>query len=147
METLNIYLAGGMQKFGKKDFNESNYWRVHIEQELMKLDCGRQTRICNPNDYYSFYDNAPRYSTMREVMYFDLNKVRNSDLIIVNFNELKSLGTMAELAIAYEHRIPVIGLCSEENYPMLHPWQKEMCNRIFGDIDELIDYVIEYYVV
>ena len=147
METLNIYLAGGMQKFGKKDFNESNYWRVHIEQELMKLDCGRQTRICNPNDYYSFYDNSPRYSTMREVMEFDLNKVRNSDLIIVNFNDLKSLGTMAELAIAYEHRIPVIGLCSEENYPMLHPWQKEMCNRIFGDIDELIEYVIHYYVV
>ena len=147
METLNIYLAGGMQKFGKKDFNESNYWRVHIEQELMKLDCGRQTRICNPNDYYSFYDNSPRYSTMREVMEFDLNKVRNSNLIIVNFNDLKSLGTMAELAIAYEHRIPVIGLCSEENYPMLHPWQKEMSNRIFGDIDELIEYVIGYYVV
>ena len=145
METLNIYLAGGMQKFGKKDFNESNYWRVHIEQELMKLDCGRQTRICNPNDYYSFYDNSPRYSTMREVMEFDLNKVRNYDLIIVNFNDLKSLGTMAELAIAYEHRIPVIGLCSEENYPMLHPWQKEMCNRIFGDIDEMLDYVEDYY--
>lgn len=147
METLNIYLAGGMQKFGKKDFNESNYWRVHIKQELMKLDCGRQTRICNPNDYYSFYDNSPRYSTMREVMEFDLNKVRNSDLIIVNFNDLKSLGTMAELAIAYEHRIPVLGLCTEESYSMLHPWQKEMSNRIFGDIDELIDYVIEYYIV
>ena len=113
----------------------------------MKLDCGRQTRICNPNDYYSFYDNAPRYSTMREVMEFDLNKVRNSDLIIVNFNDLKSLGTMAELAIAYEHRIPVLGLCTEESYSMLHPWQKEMSNRIFGDIDELIEYVIEYYVV
>lgn len=147
METLNIYLAGGMQKFGKDNFDESNYWRVHIEQELMKLDCGKQTRVCNPNDYYSFYDNTPRYSTMREVMEFDLNKVRNSDLIIVNFNDLKSLGTMAELAIAYEHRIPVLGLCTEESYPMLHPWQKEMCNRIFGDIDELIDYVIEYYVV
>ena len=145
METLNIYLAGGMQKFGKKDFNESNYWRVHIEQELMKLDCGRQTRICNPNDYYSFYDNSPRYSTMREVMEFDLNKVRNSDLIIVNFNDLKSLGTMAELAIAYEHRIPVLGLCTEESYSMLHPWQKEMSNRIFGDIDEMLDYVEDYY--
>ena len=147
METLNIYLAGGMQKFGKKDFNESNYWRVHIEQELMKLDCGRQTRICNPNDYYSFYDNSPRYSTMREVMEFDLNKVRNSDLIIVNFNDLKSLGTMAELAIAYEHRIPVLGLCTEESYSMLHPWQKEMSNRIFGDIDEMLDYVEDYYLI
>lgn len=147
METLNIYLAGGMQRFGKDNFDESNYWRVHIKQELITLDCGRQTRICNPNDYYSFYDNSPRYSTMREVMEFDLNKVRNSDLIIVNFNDLKSLGTMAELAIAYEHRIPVLGLCTEESYSMLHPWQKEMSNRIFGDIDELIEYVIEYYVV
>lgn len=147
METLNIYLAGGMQRFGKDNFDESNYWRVHIKQELITLDHGKKVRVCNPNDYYSFEGNSPRYSTLREVMEFDLNKVRNSNLIIVNFNDLKSLGTMAELAIAYEHRIPVIGLCSEENYPMLHPWQKEMCNRIFGDIDELIDYVIEYYVV
>lgn len=147
METLNIYLAGFMQKFGKKDFDESNYWRVHIKQELITLDHGKKVRVCNPNDYYSFYDNSPRYSTMREVMEFDLNKVRNSDLIIVNFNDLKSLGTMAELAIAYEHRIPVLGLCTEESYSMLHPWQKEMSNRIFGDIDELIEYVIEYYVV
>ena len=147
METLNIYLAGGMQRFGKDNFDESNYWRVHIKQELITLDHGKKVRVCNPNDYYSFEDNSPRYSTLREVMEFDLNKVRNSNLIIVNFNDLKSLGTMAELAIAYEHSIPVIGLCSEENYPMLHPWQKEMCNRIFGDIDELIDYVIEYYVV
>lgn len=147
METLNIYLAGFMQKFEKKDFDESNYWRVHIKQELITLDHGKKVRVCNPNDYYSFYDNSPRYSTMREVMEFDLNKVRNSDLIIVNFNDLKSLGTMAELAIAYEHRIPVLGLCTEESYSMLHPWQKEMSNRIFGDIDELINYVIEYYVV
>lgn len=147
METLNIYLAGFMQKFGKKDFDESNYWRVHIKQELITLDHGKKVRVCNPNDYYSFYDNSPRYSTMREVMEFDLNKVRNSDLIIVNFNDLKSLDTMAELAIAYEHRIPVLGLCTEESYSMLHPWQKEMSNRIFGDIDELIEYVIEYYVV
>ena len=84
---------------------------------------------------------------MREVMEFDFNKVRNSDLIIVNFNDLKSLDTMTELTIAYEHRIPVLGLCTDENYSMLHPRQKEMSNRIFGDIDELINYVIEYYVV
>ena len=147
MDTLNIYLAGGMQNFGKENFSESNFWRVHIEQELTKLDYGVKTKICNPNNYYSFEDNIPRYSTLREVMEFDLNKVRNSKLIIVNFNDVKSLGTMAELAIAYEHRIPVIGLCAEESCSILHPWQKEMCNRIFTDIDDLIEYVIEYYVV
>ena len=147
METLNIYLAGGMQKFSKDNFDESNYWRVHIEQELMKLDCGKQTKVCNLNDYYSFYDNTPRYSTMREVMEFGFNKIRNSDLLIVNLNDFRLLDTMADLTLAYEHRIPVLGFCTEENYSMLHPLQKEMSNRIFGDIDELIEYVIEYYVV
>jgi len=52
-------------------------------------------------------------------MEFDLNKVRHSDLIICNFNDMFSLGTMAELAIAYERRIPVIGL--DINKQTLHP--------------------------
>lgn len=146
METLNIYLAGGMQKFGKDDFEECNYWRLHIKSELESCEFGKRASVCNLNDYYSFADSMPQYSTQREVMEFDLNKVINSDLLIVNFNDLKSLETMSEMAIAYEHRIPVIGLVSDEMYPSLHPRQKEMCNRIFGDVDELIDYVVDYYI-
>ena len=148
MRDFQIYLAGGMGKFGKDRFFESDNWRKYCKTTLENYETDRyKVHIINPNDYFSFADETPRYASQKEVMEFDLNKVRNSDLIIVNFNDLKSLGTMAELAIAYEHRIPVIGLCSEENYPMLHPWQKEMSNRIFSDIDELIKYVIEYYVV
>lgn len=146
MNVLNIYLAGGMQKFGKENFDECNYWRVHIKNQLESCDFGVRVKVCNPNDYYSFADDRPQYFTQREVMEFDLNKVRNSDLLIVNFNDLKSLGTMSEIAIAYEHRIPVIGLVSDEMYPSLHPWQEEMCNKIFVNIDELIDYVINYYI-
>lgn len=77
-------------------------------------------------------------------MEFDLYKVRNSNLIIVNFNSPASLGTMAELAIAYEKRIPVIGLC-EGDAGTLHPWQTEMCTRIFTDMYELTAYVNDYY--
>ena len=54
-----------------------------------------------------------------------------------------SLGSMSELAIAYDRRIPIIGL--DINKQELHPWQIEMCNRIFGDIDEMLDYVEDYY--
>ena len=148
MNEFNIYLAGGMQKFGKEDFDECNYWRLHIKKQLQLELCNlnKRTNVCNPNDYYSFADAEPQYSTHREIMEFDLNKVRNSDLLIANFNDPKSLGTMSEIAIAYEHRIPVIGLVSDELYPSLHPWQKEMCNKIFGNIDELIDYVVNYYI-
>lgn len=146
MDILNIYLAGGMQKFGEKNFDKSNSWRVYIEQQLLEIDYGTKLKICNPNNYYNFCDK-PQYDSQKEVMEFDLNKVRNSNLIIVNFNDIKSLGTMAELAIAYEHRIPVIGLCKKEDYSELHPWQKEMCNRIFFDIDKLNKYVIDYYII
>ncbi len=76
-------------------------------------------------------------------MEFDLNKVRHSDLIICNFNDIYSLGTMAELAIAYERRIPVIGLNVDEQ--TLHPWQIEFCTRIFNDMDEMLDYVKDFY--
>ena len=64
-------------------------------------------------------------------------------MIIVDFANPKSLGTMAEIAIAYEHRIPVIGL--NESGIELHPWQIEMCNKIFSDKNKLVNYVIDYY--
>ena len=76
-------------------------------------------------------------------MEFYLNKVRNSDLIIVNFNDMWSLGTMSEIAIAYERRIPVIGLDVDKQN--LHSWQIEMCTRIFDNIDEMLDYVEDFY--
>ena len=79
----------------------------------------------------------------REIMELDLHKLRNSNLVIVNFNDMYSLGSMSELAIAYDRRIPIIGL--DVNKQELHPWQIEMCNRIFDDMDEMLDYVEDYY--
>ena len=76
-------------------------------------------------------------------MELDLHKLRNSNLVIVNFNDMYSLGSMSELAIAYDRRIPIIGL--DVNKQELHPWQIEMCNRIFDDMDEMLDYVEDYY--
>lgn len=76
-------------------------------------------------------------------MEFDLNKVRNCNLFIINFNDMYSLGSMAELAIAYERKVPIIGL--NANMQTLHPWQIEMCNRIFCDIDEMLDYIEDFY--
>ena len=64
-------------------------------------------------------------------------------MVIVNFNDMYSLGSMSELAIAYDRRIPIIGF--DDNKQELHPWQIEMCNRIFDDMDEMLDYVEDYY--
>ena len=143
MRTIRIYLAGGMGKFGKDNFEESNKWRTYCKNTLENFEGNYQAEVINPNSYYNFVDNPRRYVSEKEIMDFDINKVRNSDLIISNFNAQKSLGTMAEIAIAYERRIPVIGL--NEDFDELHPWQIEMCTRIFNNIDEMLDYVEDFY--
>lgn len=144
MNDFNIYLAGGMGKFGKEHFDEGNDWRIDLRYALSNLGCNRNVRVINPNDYYNFL-NDNTYDSDLEVMDFDLNKVRNSNLIICNFNDIGSLGTMAEIAIAYEKRIPVIGLCEDCEIDNLHPWQKSICSKIFVDKEDLISYVSSYY--
>lgn len=143
MEVINIYLAGGMGKFGKENFDECNQWRTYCKAILETCDCDYKVKVTNPNDYFSFIENPPTYDTQREIMEFDLNKVRNADLIIVNFNDMYSLGTMSEIAIAYERKIPIVGINLKNQD--LHPWQIEMTNRIFINIDNMLDYVKDKY--
>lgn len=142
-EYLKIYLAGGMSKFGKEDFKSADQWRVYCKAALENSIKPIRVSVINPNDYFNFKEEPPRYSSEREVMEFDLNKIRNTDLLIINFNDKYSLGTMAELAIAYERKIPVIGL--NETGQKLHPWQYEMTNRVFDDMDEMLEYVEDFY--
>lgn len=143
MKNFTIYLAGGMGKFGKENFDEGNKWRVLCKREFEDYDSQHYVYVDNPNDYFNFIEEPRRYQSQREIMEFDLNKVRNADLVIINFNDMYSLGSMAELAIAYEKRIPIIGL--DVDNQELHPWQIEMCNRIFNNIGELVDYVEDFY--
>ena len=60
-----------------------------------------------------------------------------------NFNDNWSLGTMSEIAIAYDRGIPVIGLNVDNQE--LHSWQVCMCERIFNNIDEMVDYIEDFY--
>ena len=142
MRDYQVYLAGGMGKFGKENFDKGNNWRKYCKHTLENFESNKNVTAINPNDYYNFIDE-PRYKSEKEVMDFDLHKVRESDLVIINFNDMYSLGSMAELAIAYERRIPVIGLDIDKQE--LHSWQVEMCSRIFNDVDEMLDYVEDFY--
>ena len=143
MKQLSVYLAGGMGKFGKEEFEKANTWRVLTKQFLENNYCGVEVFVTNPNDYFSFADDIPMYKSEKEVMEFDLNRLRHSDLVIVNFNDMYSLGTMSEIAIAYDRKIPVIGL--DVDNQDLHPWEVEMCNRIFDNISELFEYIEDFY--
>lgn len=143
MRDYNIYMAGGMGKFGKENFDEGNKWRKYCKKALETCECNYKVIAINPNDYFNFVDEPPQYNTQNEVMRLDLHKLRNSNLVIANFNDMYSLGSMSEIAIAYDRGIPVIGL-NEGNQP-LHPWQVCMCERIFTNIDKMLDYIEDFY--
>lgn len=55
----------------------------------------------------------------------------------------KIFGTAEELAVAYEHRIPVVAL--NENKNEIHPWLVECCTRICESREELVDHICEFY--
>ena len=76
MKQLSVYLAGGMGKFGKDEFDKANTWRVLTKQFLENNDCNVDVFVTNPNDYFSFADDKPMYKSQKEVMEFDLNRLR-----------------------------------------------------------------------
>lgn len=139
MEVCRVYLSGGM---GNLSFEEQSKWRKQIIDEItINCHCEKKPIFFNPVDYYNFTD--VRYRTEREVMQFDLNALRHSDLIVVNFNDPSSLGTCAELAIGYELKIPIIGI--NKNNQKLHPWLECFCDRMCDDIREAVSHVVDFY--
>ena len=139
METVKIYLCGGMSAL---DIEEQKKWRKQIMDAVKyNYDCSKKPVFFDPTQYYGFEET--RYLTEREVLEFDLNALRNSDLVIVNFNDPASLGTCSELAIAYENKIPIVGINKDNKE--LHPWHSEFVMRMCNNIKEAVEYTVEFF--
>jgi nucleoside 2-deoxyribosyltransferase len=139
METFRIYLAGAMSDIS---FEESEAWRSTAKEWLESRECAYHVAAINPNDYYNFLE--VKHKTEKEILRFDLHKVRTSNLILVNLNG-KSIGTAMELQHAYDNGIPIIGFKDDDEE--LHPWLDYVCDRVFVELDKAIKYIDEYYLV
>ena len=140
MEIVKIYLSGGM---GSLDFEEQSKWRNTIKDAITfgDYDYEKKPIFFNPVNYYNFEET--RQKSEKEVMNFDLNALRKSDLVIVNFNDPKSIGTAMELMLARELHIPIVGI--NKDGIEIHPWLKESCDRICDSLKECVDYVVEFH--
>lgn len=139
METVKIYLSGGM---GNLSFEEQSKWRKQIINAIkFNYDCEKKPWFFNPVNYYNFTE--VRHRSEREIMEFDLNALRNSDLVIVNFNDPKSIGTAMELMIAKERNVPIIGF--GVNGQTVHPWLLECCTRVCDSLREAVEHVVAFY--
>ena len=136
------YLSGGMTKFGKEDFDESNNWRVDLKDQIRNLSDGYIVAF-SPNEHWNMLDDSEEFED-REAMNLDIYKLRQSELVIYNNNDGYSRGSMIELGIAWERQIPIFVL--DENNEDVHPWVACMAERVFTDREDMTMYLSEHYI-
>lgn len=148
MSKIKIYTAGAMEAHGGTDY--AKQWRTEVN-EYFERYCDN-VEVINPTDFYEY--GANKHRTHKEIFDFDLHKVRKSDVILVDLNNIrKSIGTCMELKEASTYNIPVIGflddeLSVEEMVQLIHPWVYCCCNRIeTGEraLNNTVDYIRNYY--
>ena len=144
MKELQIYLCGKMSGLNLHQMNE---WRIALKNALdfsAKTTSNVEVNIVNPVDYYNF--ESPTHQSEFEVMQFDLNKVKKSDIVIANTEGLNtSIGSAIEIYEANKRDIPVIMYDPKHEYWNVHPWLKECTSRVETTIDDLAQYITEYY--
>lgn len=146
MKNLKIYLAGKMSGLS---FEDMNNWRMEARNKLLIIAqiADYQIQVINPVDHYNFEEK--RYQSEEEVEDYDLAHVVSSDLVIVNINGLNnSDGTKLEIHDAkYHNRIPVIAFGDKKLYENLHPWIKRNITRVEKNIDDVVSYIHEFYMI
>lgn len=140
MQNYRVYLSGAMSNLS---IEEMSKWRRQIINAIKYGGCDfdKHVSFFDPTEHYNFEHKEHKFE--KEPFNYDLYQLRNSNLVIVNFNKPDSLGTAMELMLAYELRIPIIGLCEDD--VELHPWLVECCTRICTDMNELINHVVNFY--
>lgn len=144
-DKLTIYLAGKMSGLSKNDYCK---WRSELTNILMIKACllDSSIQVINPSDYFDF-DNMDRHLE-KEVMQFDLNMIRQSDIVIVNVNGVSSsIGTAIELYEANRLNIPVIAYTDGDVVDDIHPWIENCFSTVQMNKDELVDYIHDFYMV
>lgn len=88
--------------------------------------------------------------TSQDIILRDFIDVKRADVILAHleiFGGGRSLlGTIAELAWAWQLRIPVVGVALPKNHLMHnHPFVKEFISHYHETVEDAADFVINYY--
>ena len=139
MESVRIYLSGSMSGVS---LEEQSKWRQKVIDAINhQYEHDKNATFFNPINYYNFVER--KHKSEKEIMEFDLYNLRHSDLVIVNFNNVWSIGTAMELMLAKEMHIPVIGWNSSNED--LHPWLAECTTRLCDNLRETVEHVVDFY--
>lgn len=80
-----------------------------------------------------------------EITEFDLQDVRDADILLVNYNKV-SIGTSMEVFYAAHDLGKFIVAFSPYSYKDCSPWMVRYCTKILPDLDSATSYILDHFV-
>ena len=80
-----------------------------------------------------------------EIVEFDLQDVRDADLLLVNYTK-PSIGTSMEVFFASHDLGKFVVAFSHFGYKDCNPWMVKFCTKIKPSLNDAIEYILEHFV-
>ena len=124
-----IYLSGPIMD---ESAGTARQWREYA-QELL----GDKFFLLDPMRR-KFVDR--QVDSANEIVEFDLQDVRDADIILVNYNK-PSIGTSMEIFYASHDLGKFVVAFSPFEYKECSPWMAKFCTKILPDLDSAAEYI------
>lgn len=130
-----IYLSGPIMD--ATDANEATTWR-----DRAKMKLGTHFVLLDPMRR-NFKDR--KVDSANEIVEFDLQDVRDADIVLVNYNKA-SIGTSMEIFYAAHDLGKFVIAFSPFSYKECSPWIVRHCTRILPSLDAAMDYICDNFI-
>ncbi len=134
MTKKKIYLSGPIMD---EHVDTAKTWRERATAEL------REHFIILDPMRRNFKDRE--VDSANEITEFDLQDVRDADILLVNYSKV-SIGTSMEVFYAAHDLGKFIVAFSPYPYKECSPWMVRYCTKILPDIDSAIAYIRDHFV-
>jgi nucleoside 2-deoxyribosyltransferase len=128
-EKKTIYLSGPIMDEHEGTARE---WR-----EAAKLLLGDRFELLDPMRR-KFVDR--QVDSANEIVEFDLQDVRDADLVLVNYNKA-SIGTSMEVFYAAHNLGKFVVAFSPFEFKDCSPWMARFCTKILPDLERSAEYI------
>lgn len=136
MEKL-VYLAGAMNYFRDKDYNEAKGWRLVMKQKLVSSNDNYGTR-------FTVFDPTLEEDKYHDIVTQNLYYLRKADILVINLNALEhSLGSIYELAYFSYTGKPIITI-GGHNW-LSHPYLEKFVSMRVDTVREAADFIRRMY--
>lgn len=128
-----IYLSGPIMD---EHAGYAREWRESAKELL-----GKKFHLLDPMRR-KFVDR--QVDSANEIVEFDLQDVRDADLILVNYNK-PSIGTSMEVFYAAHNLGKFIVAFSPFEFKDCSPWMVRYCTKILPDLEQAADYILTHF--